>query len=84
MDDRLLTLASTAPDAELIQHLEQLLAEARAGKLRAIFAVTFWARGAVAEGWCNNSGVATISVVGQLEILKAKLIARDVREELSG
>ena len=62
------------PDAELIEHLEKLLNEAKKGELVGISYVAVWHGNSVSSSWCQMRFSYLRTVIGELYFLKHKLI----------
>lgn len=62
------------PDAAIIERLEAVLAEARAGKIMGFVCVTSEADGETGCAWAIGPHAGIMSLVGELEATKLRLM----------
>ena len=65
------------PRKGLVSHLEDLLDDAKSGELTGIIAVGLWQGGNVGSGWSLPNGNNLRTLIGEMEVLKHKLIDDD-------
>lgn len=64
------------PNPELIERLEELLAEAKTGELQALVYVCSWHGNSIGSGWCGMSR-NRMRIMGELFQLLHKLADQD-------
>jgi len=67
-------------NAVVVEMLEGLLAEAREGRVRAVAAAVVYVDGATTDMWAAGGGLRRASMVGAIEIMKARYVAELVEE----
>jgi hypothetical protein len=67
------------PNAGAIKVLEDLLERARAGELVGVAVVAYQPGG---ETWWQIAGIHGRGTIGALEVVKADLVGRDLRDEV--
>ena len=74
-----LNVIEPAPDKSLIEHIEDLLKEAKSGELQGLIYVCRYKGDKVAHGWAGV-GTHRMRVIGELEQMKWHLMALDKTE----
>ena len=59
-------IKDNSPNETLINHLEEMLEEAKAGQLRSIFYVKGWSDDCVSEGWAMDHRTTGLRFLGGL------------------
>lgn len=66
------------PREHLVSHLENLLSNARTGELTGIVAVGVWQGQNVSHGWSLPNGCHLRTIMGEMDILKHRLIDNEL------
>lgn len=75
-----LRLVPLKPNQAVVEILEYLLAEAQRGELQSLYYVCETQDSNTGSGWlCRNDGASKARVIGELELLKAKMVEIECR-----
>ncbi len=64
------------PNAGLVEHLEFLLTEAKAGNLRGAFVIGRFADGEIESGWNGDTYQGSLEMLGALHVASTELAAQ--------
>jgi len=67
----------STPNKNLIEYLENRLAEAKSGELLSIYTVNYWAGDLVSSGWSGygSKTFSPVKILGEMDLLKRDFIA---------